>query len=297
VSKNVIINQGGRIMAKEIVKYKNDMNRLNFKGLRKSDMNLFMAICSKVKEQGDNVISIDFDYLRQISNYTGHTINGFVSDLKHMCQRIMAINCEIIMDNGGFNIFTLFQQFIADPETHILTVKINSDFTWLLNEFTDRYTTFELQEFIKLQSKYAKNLYRILKQWRTVGQYTFNDINEFREKMDVPKAYSSKRLMEKVITPAVKELDKLDKSFINFACEPLYAKRRGKPLAGYKFTWKPEQKQSYQKPMPVAEPIPVNRQQPKPQWKRSKNQFNGFMQRETTQEALDELEQKLLKLT
>ncbi len=47
--------------------------------------------------------------------------------------------------------------------------------------------------------------------------------------------------MEKVITPAVKEISRLDKSFINFKCEPLYAKRRGKPLTGYKFTWQAEQ--------------------------------------------------------
>ena len=38
---------------KNIVKYKNDMNKLNFHGLRKNDMNLFMAICSKVKEKGE----------------------------------------------------------------------------------------------------------------------------------------------------------------------------------------------------------------------------------------------------
>lgn len=239
-------------MSKEIIKYKNDMNKLHFKGLGKNDMNLFMAICSKVKEQGENVISIDFDYLRQISNYTGHTIDGFISDLKRMSQRIMAVNCEIIMDNGGFNIFNLFQQFIANPETQILIVKINSDFTWLLNEFTKGYTTFELQEFVKLQSKYAKTLYRILKQWRSTGQYVFNDIGDFRERMDVPEAYSNMRLMTKIIGPAVKEISKLDKSFIDFKCEPLYAKKRGKPLAGYKFTWKSEKPEPKEIPEEAA---------------------------------------------
>lgn len=227
-------------MSKEVVKYKNDMNKLNFKGLGKSDMNLFMAICSKVKEQEENIISIDFDDLRQISNYTGHTINGFINDLKCMSKRIMAVNCEVLTSNGGFDIFYLFNRFIANPETKILTVKINPDFAWLLNEFTNRYTTFELKEFVKLQSKYAKTLYRILKQWKSTGQYIFNDIGDFREKMDVPEAYNSKRLMEKIITPAVSEISKLDNSFINFRCQPLYAKKRGKPLAGYKFTWNPE---------------------------------------------------------
>lgn len=258
-------------MSKEVVKYKNDMNKLNFKGLGKSDMNLFMAICSKVKEQGENVICINFNYLRQISNYTGHTIDGFISDLKRMSQRIMAVNCEIITNNGGFDIFHLFNRFTANPETQVLTVKVNPDFAWLLNEFTDKYTTFELKEFVGLQSKYAKNLYRLLKQWRGTGQYSFNDINQFRKIMDVPEAYSSKRLMEKVITPAVKEISRLDKSFINFKCEPLYAKRRGKPLTGYKFTWQAEQPLE-----PITKELPADKQTSKPQ-------------KELTQEEKDKL--------
>ena len=109
----------------------------------------------------------------------------------------------------------------------------------MLNEFTDKikgYTIFELQEFVGLQSKYVKTFYRLLKQWRSTEQYIFNNIDDFREKMDVPKTYSNMHLMTKIIEPTVKELKKLDKSFINFKCEPLYAKKRGKSLVGYKFT-------------------------------------------------------------
>ena len=90
-----------------------------------------------------------------------------------------------------------------------------------------------MQEFVGLQSKYVKTFYRLLKQWRSTEQYIFNNIDDFREKMDVPKTYSNMHLMTKIIEPTVKELKKLDKSFINFKCEPLYAKKRGKSLVGY----------------------------------------------------------------
>ena len=276
-------------MSREIVQFRNEMNKLKFAGLGKSDMNLFMAICSKVKEQGDDVIYINVNYLRQISHYTGHTIESFVNDLKRMSQRIMAINCEMIIDNGGFDIFNLFQRFIANPDTQILTVKVNPDFTWLLNEFTKGYTTFELQEFVKLQSKYAKNLYRLLKQWKSTGKYIFNDIGVFREKMDVPKAYSNMRLMTKIIGPAVKEIEKLDKSFNNFKCEPLYAMKRGKPLTGYKFTWEAEKTDKY-----VPRQIQEHTETISKTKKYHNNQFTQFDQRETSQAEIDELEQKLL---
>lgn len=321
-------------MSREIVQFKNDMNKLSFKNFTKNDMNLFMAVCAKIKQQNDNIVVLNFDFLRSISGYTATSVETFIKDLKKMSRDVMAVNCEIITGNR-IDLFNLFMQFTIDRDNNLLTVKVNPDFTWLLNEFTQGYTTFELQEFVRLQSKYAKTLYRILKQWRSTGQYIFNDIGDFREKMDVPKAYSNMRLMTKIIEPAVKEINKLDKSFINFKCEPLYAKKRGKPLAGYKFTWKPEKptpneilveetKSSESKKELALEEMDklvdefgkdivddyikrtkaykcctyaTIRQwilEDKDRKPRSKNQFNNFMQREMTKEQMDELEHKLL---
>lgn len=275
---------------KNIVKYKNDMNKLNFHGLRKNDMNLFMAICSKVKEKGENTVIIDFDYLRKISHYTDHTIDGFLKDLRTMSLKIMAVNCEILNDNGGFVLFHIFDKFIADPENATLTVKINSDFSWLLNEFTDKirgYTTFELYEFVGLQSKYTKNLYRILKQWRTTGEFTFNSIDDFRLKLDVPETYTNKKMTQKVIKPAIKEIKELDKSFKNFKCEPLYLHKRGKPLAGYKFTWTPESRENLKN-------FDQKDNKSNTDNKKSQNGFANFHQREYD---YTELERELLKTT
>lgn len=271
------------IKMKNIVKYKNDMNKLNFHGLKKNDMNLFMAICSKVKEKGENTVVIDFDYLRKISNYTGHTINGFMKDLRTMSLKIMAVNCEILNENGGFILFHIFDKFVADPEKSTLTVKINSDFAWLLNEFTDKikgYTTFELYEFVGLQSKYAKNLYRILKQWRTTGEFTFKSIDDFRIKIDVPETYTNKKMTQKVIKPAITEIQNLDKSFRNFKCEPLYLHKRGKPLAGYKFTWEPESNKNKTDQSQTEKNIPDKT-------KKAKNRFDNFEQRTYDYEKLE----------
>lgn len=278
---------GGIIMTKDIVKYKNEMNKLKFKGLTKNDMNLFMSICSKMKDQEDNVVVLDFDYLRNISGYTGHTIDGFIADLRRMSKNIMAVNCEIITDNK-IDMFNLFTRFVIDKNNQTLTVKVNPDFLWLLNEFTDvinGYTIFELKEFVGLQSKYAKNLYRLLKQWRTTGQYIFNDIAEFREKMDVPKTYSNMRLLQKVITPAVKEIVALDQSFKNFACQPIYAKKRGKPLIGYKFTWEAEKSGKSEKTI-KSKTIET---------KTNTNKFCQFEQHQYSTEDIDMIERAMMK--
>ena len=231
-------------MSKEIVKYKNDMNKLSFKGFTKNDMNLFMSICSNVRENGKKEVIMDFEYLRSISGYTATAIDSFVKDLRKMSKDVMSVNCEIITDNK-IDMFNLFSRFTIDKDHQTLTVRVNPEFTWLLNEFTDKlkgYTVFELKEFVELHSKYAKNLYRILKQWRTTGEFVFNNIDDFRIKLDVPESYANRRLMEKIIKPAISEIQTLDKSFKNIKCEPIYLHKRGRPVSGYKFNWVPEKR-------------------------------------------------------
>lgn len=230
-------------MTKELtVKYKNDMNRLSFKGFTKNDMNLFLAICAAVKEKGDSEIVLSFEYLRRISGYTATAIDVFVKDLRKMSKDVLSVNCEIITDSK-IDMFNLFSRFTIDRNEQMLTVKINNEFLWLLNEFTDQckgYTAFELREFISLESRYSKSLYRLLKQWKSTGEYMCA-VEDFREKLDVPNSYENKRIVDKIIRPAIQELS--DKHcFDNLKCTPMHAPRRGRPVIAYVFTYTPNNK-------------------------------------------------------
>ena len=224
----------------ELVKYQNDMNRLKFKGFTQTDMNLFVALCSQMKEKGANEVVLSFSKIKQLVKYDEkkRSINEFIQDLERMNEQLMSVNCKIITDSKII-MFVLFPTFEIDKKQETLTVAVNEKFTWLLNEMKT-YTIFELAEFIELKSKYSKHLYRILKQWRTVGKYIFHDLQEFREIMDIPVKYTNRQLMQDCVSVAVEEIKKLDKSFKNFKCEPEYAQKRGKPLEKLIFTWTPE---------------------------------------------------------
>lgn len=303
----------------EIVKYQNDMNKLSFKGFSQIDMNIFIVLCSKVKEKNTTEVVLEFSEIKRLAHYEKKNSTAeFIADLKRMNRHLMSVNCEIITESEII-MFVLFPTFKIDRNSETLTVAVNKEFTWLLNEIKS-YTVFELSEFVELNSKYAKNLYRLLKQWRTQGQYIFYDLEEFRELMDVPKAYSNKYMMSECVAVAVKEISKLDTSFQNFKCEPIYARKRGKPLSALKFTWdaeKPlksqntssqeeildEQQQSQNfdeyikayngsdKPsavtLKIAKDIEKGRKQPD----KNKNKFMNFSQREYD---YDELEKELL---
>ena len=223
---------------KEIVKYDNRMNVLNFKGFGKVDMNLLMALCSRMKGKMTEKIVMTFDEIKHLANYTSTDKEEFIKDLERMIDRLMRVNSRIITD-GKIAKFVLFPTFLIDPKEETVSVAVNQDFAFLLNEL-NQYTTFELEEFVDLKSKYSKNLYRLLKQWRTVGKYTFNDLAEFRNLMDVPKSYSNKYMMERCVDVAIEEISKLDISFNGFKCEPVYARKRGNPLDKLVFTWQAE---------------------------------------------------------
>ena len=226
----------------ELVKYQNSMNKLSFKNFTQTDMDLFMALCTQVKEQGVKEIKLSFAKIKELTRYDEKKkgIDEFIKDLERMNEHLISVNCKIITDSKII-MFVLFPTFEINKTEETLTVAVNEKFTWLLNEVKN-YTIFELAEFVNLNSKYAKHLYRILKQWRTVGKYVFHDLDEFRELMDIPVKYSNKSMVRDCVNVAVEEIQKLNNSFKDFQCEPIYGKKRGKPLEGLEFTWTPEER-------------------------------------------------------
>lgn len=186
-----------------------------------------------------------FDEIKCLANYTSTDKEEFIKDLDRMTDRLMRVNSRIITD-GKIAKFVLFPTFLIDPKEETVAVAVNQDFAFLLNELK-QYTTFELEEFVDLKSKYSKNLYRLLKQWRTVGKYTFHDLEEFRSLMDVPTSYTNKLMMQKCVDVAIEEISRLDVSFKGFKCEPIYARKRGKPLDELIFTWQAEKHEFIQK--------------------------------------------------
>ena len=276
----------------EIVKYGNQLNVLKFKGFQKTDMNLLMSLCAKMKDRSTEKVILKFSEIKEIANYSG-TDKKFAEDLDQMTDRLMLVNCKIIT-NGKIDKFVLFPRCHIDLDTRTVTISVDPEFAFLLNEL-EQYTIFELEEFISLNSKYSKNLYRLLKQWRTVGKYIFNDLEEFRKLMDIPTAYTNKYMMNECVSVAIEEISKLDKSFIGFKCEPVYAKKRGKPLEKLIFTWKAE-KNLFVNENDTSD-TPKRKSKKPPKKTNTAAYFNNYPQREYTSEYYDYLEQVSLKQT
>ena len=261
----------------EVVKYDNYMNALHFGTFTKQDYNFFMALCARAREMEDTEICLEFSYIKEISGYKRKSSDDFIAELKRMNRKLTKITCELETETEVL-MFVLFSTFRIDKEQETLSITVNEPFRFILNGIASNFTRFELAEFVGLESKYSKTLYRKLKQFRMTGMYTVG-VNELRELLGCPTSYSNKRVMGDIIKPAVTELTTI---WPDLSVETLYERRRGRPVRGYVFHFEPEKppkkntKPTYQKRKKTKKP----------------NQFNQF---EQNKYDFDELEAELLE--
>lgn len=233
----------------EIVKYDNYMNSLKFTGFTVTDFNFLMVLCNRMRDKDITEITIPFEELRLKTAYTRTSIQKFRADLERMNEKLMQVTCKLRTETKTI-MFVLFPTFEIDMEKQELTVSVNEKFKFILNELIKNFTRFDLSEFVKLNSKYSKTLYRLLKQFKSTGRLEIN-LDEFRGKMDIPSTYTNRDVMSKVINPILKELQNY---FQNLKCTVKYEHKRGKPVSGYIFTFTPEQL-----PEPVSKELPTDK--------------------------------------
>lgn len=262
----------------EVVKYDNYMNNLKFTGFTAMDFNFFMLLCSKLRDKDISKTIIPFSELREKTEYTQCSTKQFVSDLERMNDKLMKVTCKLRTEKEII-MFVLFPTFRIDVDNQLLIVAVNKDFQFILNELVKNFTRFELKDFIQLDSKYSKNLYRLLKQYRHTGRYEVA-LEDFCLKMDIPKAYENKRIMDDIIKPVLKEL-KAKQYFQELKCTVQYARKRGRPVTGYTFTFTPEERVNDEK----KEEKSANN------IKASRNKFNNL---ENRKYDYNELEKQLL---
>ena len=196
----------------EIVKYHNDLsNQITIKTLNANELNFVMAICSKMKNQETNEVIFDFSQLKELVKWTSNDNKDFVKSLANTNKKLIALNFQF-EDERQLVQFVLFPTFRIDKDNKTLTVKVNEEFKFLLNNLSSNFTRFELENFTTLQSKYSKYLYKELMKFKSTG-YLIMTIEDFRNKLDIPVKYRMSEIDKKVLTPAKEELSKILKKF------------------------------------------------------------------------------------
>lgn len=221
-------------MSNEIVKYENRLNMIPLRRFNSREMNLFFAIVQQVHDKGTTDLTFTFNQLRSLSQSKQHG-SDFVADLNKTYHKLLALNATID-DGNTIKAFVAFTRYEIVRDEEVVKIRVNPDFKGLFNEL-DKWTRFSLEQFTSLRSTYSKTMFRLLKQWRTVGERKFT-VTEFRTLLDIPKSYSIDAINKRVLKPIKEELAPI---FKGLAIDKLRGGRGGK-IVGYTFSWKPEKK-------------------------------------------------------
>ena len=220
----------------EVVKYHNELNAVNFTRFKAVELDLLLSICAKIRDQGVQTVVYSFDQLRELTKYTATANKSFVNDLRSTYKKLIGLTFCIGTEER-FTEFVLFTEYTIDAKVQTITIGVNQKFSFVLNDLTANFTRFELAEFVDLKSKYSKNLYRLLKQYKSTGRL-YLPIDEFRTKLDIPETYKMFNIDQKVLDPITRELTPL---FEGFKIEKVKnMQKRGHPVKQINFTFKPQ---------------------------------------------------------
>lgn len=211
------------------VRYSNVMNNVSFSGFKEKELDLFFSICFKLKEYGANELILDFEELKELSNYQHRGLQRFYKDLDQVYKKLLELNFRY-EDEEKITRFVLFNRYDVEKKKKVVSIKINEDFKYILNGLTEMYTKFDLLDFVNLKSVYSKNTFKLLKQWETTKKAEF-EVDKFRELLGVPETYNTDNFNKRVLKPVLEELQHC---FKNLKVEKI---RTGRTITTLKFSW------------------------------------------------------------
>ena len=218
----------------EIVKYHNHFNSVALKNFNGVEIDLLMAICSKLKNEDINEVELKFSDLRRMINFKHRGELRFIQNLEQMYKKLLNLSIRIETEDRIIN-FILFTKYVIIKKQKTILIKINEDFKFLLNKFISNFTRFELNEFISLKSSYSKEIYRRLKQFKHTGMWKVQ-IDNFRELLNIPEKYRISEIDKKVFKISIEELNKY---FDNFEIIKI---KKGRKIEYIQFKFTPEKK-------------------------------------------------------
>ncbi len=213
------------------VKYQNELNLVPLKNFNAKQMDLFFALCARMKDKGVENIRFSFEELKELSDYKMTATKAFVADLEKLYKDMLNLSYRTENDDE-IEYFVLFNGFKIDKKQKFVEVRVNQDLDYIINGLTTEFSRFELSAFTSIRSTYAKTLFRLLMQYRSTGYYVVS-IEDFRELLDIPEYYQMGNIDQKVLKPAMKELNNY---FEDLEITKIKAKK-GNKIAKLEFTF------------------------------------------------------------
>lgn len=226
-----------------IVKYNNDLNQMPLPKFKGRQYDLFFSIISMIKEKHDGTPALKrfFDpekrqiivpYKKFLDICRAYEWNRSFTEVHNEIKNFMELLLEYKISyetKNSYYTFVCFEEAEYKYDTQAIHITFQKRFYDMVVDYSLGFTRFELAEFISLSSKYAKTLYRLLKQYRNTG-FMRMEWEEFMRIMDIPYTRQID-IDQRILKPTIKELTKprnlFDKERVPFK-NLKYTKIKGK---------------------------------------------------------------------
>ncbi|BCZ18326.1 hypothetical protein NHP190003_16080 (plasmid) [Helicobacter sp. NHP19-003] len=236
-------------IAEKYVTFHNDVNSVSLGKLGTLEANLLFAIFQKLKDKQDELLVFGIDEIRTMTHAVKISHSDLSGVVKRLWRNIKAASFWALYPLADENIM-LFRRFRINyhdtkkTQVKSMEIQVNTPyFGYLLNYLNGNFTSFELLEFQNISGKYAKTLYRLLKQWKSTGVPPKMEWGEFRELMGIPPKTLFENIERLLLKPAVQELHKLP-HFENLCYEKIKTKGMGNRITHIQFYFEPITKTS-----------------------------------------------------
>lgn len=190
-----------------LIVYHNDLNRATLGMMSEQEQKVFFAVCSRCRDKREELMTFNFSEIEAMlgGNKLGNArIADFLIGVNEKLQRL---SCYIKdKDKNKLTQMVLFSTFITDLDDKTLTVRVNKDFLYILNNLNKNFTTFKLIDLTSLKGKYVKGLYRMLLQFQGTGYMRISG-DKLINILAIPESFELKQINQKIINPSIQKLN------------------------------------------------------------------------------------------
>lgn len=189
----------------EVVKYSNELHKINFSALSEAQQNILFTLLYEIKHQNTDFLELDIIKISKLADINTRN-KGYFIELLNGLTRFQELKFRYeINEQGDLRQEVIFPMLETQLKDNKIFLKVSSGFRERFLLVNNEFTRYELAEFVSLSSKYTKTIYRYLKQFRHTGLWKI-DYDEFKEILGIPNSYISTMIDKQIIKPAIKQL-------------------------------------------------------------------------------------------
>lgn len=226
-------------MSNDVVRYNKELDSVPLRNFSPVEMDIFWAVCSKMKRRGTEEHTFDFEVFKELAVYSRREKDSFHIALKNTWYKMKELSYKF-EDESYFEELVLFQRFAIDKDKEKVIIQASERFEFILNSIGSNFTRFELETMAKLSSSYTKELYRQLMSHRdrhTKKGAWFVTVSDFRRCLAVPESYRMSDIDKQIFNQAKKEFTQPNKEgliiFKDFRIEKVKA-RKGNKISSFR---------------------------------------------------------------